>query len=258
VPRRKFVVPLLVALFVVALLLLPALSRLITEWWWFKEVGYEVVFAKELVTRFGLFLAAGFLTTGVLHLNLRAAQRGVVTHPVLRRVGEALPSVNVPVFLRSLSLPVAIGFGLLGGLAGSSVWDTVLQATQATPFGVSDPIFGRDISWYVFTLPAIEAIIGLLFGLVMLTLLFIVPLYFLRGDIISRPPTIRLHRPAGMHIAILLAVMLVLTAIRLWVVDVAGLLWSGRATPTSTRVSPRFDSPPSSPCWPASWWSWGE
>lgn len=224
--RRKLVVPLLVALVVVALLLLPALSRLITEWWWFKEVGYEVIFTKELLTRFGLFLGAGILTTGVLHLNLRAAQRGMVTHPALRRVGEALPNVNVPVLLRSLSLPVALGFGLLGGLAGASVWETVLQAANTTPFGVTDPIFGRDVGWYVFTLPAIEAAIGLLFGLMMLSLLLIVPLYFLRGDIISRPPTIRLHRSAGMHIAILLAAMLLLTAIRLWVVDVAGLLYS--------------------------------
>lgn len=224
--RRKFIVPLLVALVVVGLLLLPALSRLITEWWWFREVGYQVVFTNELVTRFGLFLGGGLIAAGVLYLNLRAAQRGMVTHPALRRVGEALPNVNVPVLMRSLSLPVAIGFGLLGGLAGSSAWDTVLQAANSTPFGVADPIFGRDIGWYVFTLPAIEAGLGLLFALAMLSLLFIVPLYFLRGDILSRPPTLRLHRPAGMHIAILLAVMFLLTAIRLWVVDVAGLLYS--------------------------------
>lgn len=224
--RRKLIVPLLVALVVVALLLLPALSRLITEWWWFQEVGYPVVFTNELVTRFGLFLGGGLITAGVLYLNLRAAQRGMVTHPALRRVGEALPNVNVPVLMRSLSLPVAIGFGLLGGLAGSSAWDTVLQAANSTPFGVTDPIFGRDVGWYVFTLPAIEAALGLLFALAMLSLLFIVPLYFLRGDILSRPPTLRLHRPAGVHIAILLAVMFLLTAIRLWVVDVAGLLYS--------------------------------
>ncbi len=224
--RRKLVVPLLVALAVVALLLLPALSRLITEWWWFKEVGYQVIFTNELVTRLGLFLGGGVITTGVLYLNLRAAQRGMVTHPALRRVGEALPNVNVPVLLRSFSLPVAIGFGLLGGLAGASAWDTVLQAANTTSFGVTDPIFGRDVGWYVFTLPAIEAGLGLLFALTMLSLLFIVPLYFLRGDILSRPPTLRLHRPAGMHIATLLAVMFLLTAIRLWVVDVAGLLYS--------------------------------
>lgn len=224
--RRKLVVPLLVALFIVALLLLPALSRLITEWWWFGEVGYRVVFTNELVTRFGLFLGGGMITTGVLYLNLRVAQRGMMVHPVLRRAGEALPHVNVPVLLRTLSLPVAIGFGLLGGLAGSSAWDTVLQAAHITPFGISDPIFGRDIGWYVFTLPAIEAALGLLFALMMLSLLFIVPLYVLRGDILSRPPTLRLHRTAGIHLAILLGAMFLLTAIRLWVVDTAGLLYS--------------------------------
>lgn len=221
--RRTIVV--LVALGVAALVLLPALSRWITEWWWFQEIGYQIIFTRELVTRFGLFVATGLVTTGILYWNLRVAQRGMVTHPVLRRVGEAFPNVNIPVVLRNLSLPVAIGFGLLGGVMGSSVWDTVLLARRATLFGIADPVFGRDIGWYVFTLPAIEAAIGLLFGLMLVSLLLIVPLYILRGGI-SRPPAVRLHRSAGIHIALLVAGMFLLTAVRLWMVDTAGLLYS--------------------------------
>lgn len=225
-PRRQIVAPLMIALLAAVLLLLPALTRLIAEWWWFQELGYQVLFTKELTTRIAMFCGAGVLTAGVLYLNLRAAQRGMVTQPVLRRIGEALPRTNLPVLLRSLSLPGALGFGLLGGLSGAAMWQTVLQVVHSTPFGISDPIFGRDVGWYVFTLPAIELAIGFMFGLAMLTLLLIASLYFVGGDIIWQPRLIHVKRPAGMHLAILVASLLFLTAVRLWFVDTAGLLHS--------------------------------
>jgi len=226
VPRRRIVVLSGLALLFAAFMLFPALSRFLTEWWWFQEIGYQVVFTRQLVTRAVLFLVTGALTTVVLYLNLRTAQRGLVPNPIVLRVDDSVPDVNVPAVLRKLSLPVALLLGLLGGLAASSAWETVLQATNATPFGITDPVFGRDIGWYVFTLPAIAAALGFLSGLAMLSLVILVPLYFLRGDIISRPPTIRFEPSAGVHLAIIVAVMLVLTALRLWMVDIPGLLYS--------------------------------
>ncbi len=225
-PRRRIVVLLGLALVAAVFMLFPALSRFLTEWWWFKEIGYQVVFTRQLVSRAVLFLGAGALTSVVLYINLRTAQRGLVPHPILLKVGELVPDVNVPAVLRKLSLPVALLLGLLGGLAASSAWETVLQATNATPFGTTDPVFGRDIGWYVFTLPAISAALGFLSGIATLSLLLLVPIYFLRGDIISRPPTIRFEPSAGLHLAIIVAVMLGLTALRLWMVDIPGLLYS--------------------------------
>ena len=53
------------------------------------EIGYQIVFTRELTTRLLLFLAAGGLTAGVLYLNLRTAQRGLVPYPVVLRVGQS-------------------------------------------------------------------------------------------------------------------------------------------------------------------------
>lgn len=225
-PRRRIVILAVVAALVLAFMLFPALARFLTEWWWFREIGFSIVFTRELVTRALLFLAAGTITTLVLYVNLRTAQRGLVPHPILLKVGESVPDVNVPAILRKLSLPLALLFGLLGGIAAGSTWEVLLQATNATPFGAADPIFGRDISFYVFTLPGIAALLGYLTGITTLSLLLLVPLYFLRGDIISRPPTLRIEPSAGLHLSIVLAAMLLLTALRLWFVDIPGLLYS--------------------------------
>jgi hypothetical protein len=58
-PRRRAGLLLVIAAFVAVLFLFSVLSGFLTDWWWFKEIGYQVVFTRELVTRALLFLAAG-------------------------------------------------------------------------------------------------------------------------------------------------------------------------------------------------------
>ncbi|MEO8636421.1 MAG: UPF0182 family protein [Gemmatimonadales bacterium] len=224
--HRKNPVMLGAALVIAALFLLPLIPRLVTEWWWFREIGYEVVFLRELTTRALLVVGGTILSGTVLYLNLRLAQRGLVPHPIVLRVDQVAPNVNVPVLLRQLTLPVVLVLALLGGLAAGAQWETVLQAAHPTPFGITDPVFGRDIGWYVFALPAIAATLAYLSGLTTLLLPLLGGVYFLRGDIIVRPNAVRIEPTAGVHIAVVVAVMLVLTALRLWLVDAPALLYS--------------------------------
>jgi uncharacterized membrane protein (UPF0182 family) len=228
---RRLVLILLIVGFA-ALFFLPGLLGLLVDWWWFQEIGYQVVFTRELLTRVLLFLIAGGLTFGTLYLNLRIAQRGLVPFPVVLRFTQAAaPRVDLTTPLRRLSLPVSLFLGLLAGLAGSAAWAMVLRLLHATPFGIKDPVFSRDIGFYVFQLPGITAALGFLSALVLISLVMVVPLYALRGDIVLGPgprraPRIRTEPSAGMHLATLLAVLFLLTAVRLWLVDIPNLLYS--------------------------------
>ncbi|HET9513447.1 MAG TPA: UPF0182 family protein [Gemmatimonadales bacterium] len=216
------------ALLVVALVALffPTFTTLLTDWWWFREIGYQVVFTRELTTRLLLFLGVGGLTALVLWVNLRVAQRGVVPNPTVFRIGDSAQRVDVTSGLRRASLPIALVVGTLAGLAGTAGWTLVLRMIHRTPFGVTDPIFGRDVGYYIFTLPGVAAVLGLLSGLAGLTLLLLVPLYYVRGDIVVLPRQLRIEPSAGRHLAILMAVMFALTAVRLWFVDAPSLLYS--------------------------------
>jgi uncharacterized protein len=208
------------------LLLLPASISLLTDWWWFREIGYQIVFTRVLLTRVLLFFAAGGLTAGVLYLNLRIAQRGLVANPILLQLAESAPRLNVTAALRRLSLPVALGLGLLAGLAATAAWDVVLLATHGTPFGVTDPVFSRDIGFYVFTLPALSAALGLLATLVTLSLAMVIAVYGVRGDLVLGPRRLRVEPSAGLHIAVVLASLFLLVGLRLWLVDAPDLLYS--------------------------------
>ncbi|MGH7703402.1 MAG: UPF0182 family protein, partial [Gemmatimonadales bacterium] len=223
-PRRLLLVLLLSAL--ATIVLLPVFTGFITDWWWFREIGYQIVYTRPLITQALLFLAAGAMTGGVLYLNLRLAQRGLVPGPIVLRIGQAVPQLDLTALLSRLSVPVSVVLGLLAGIGATQAWQPVLQALYRTPFGIADPVFSRDIGFYVFTLPALSTGIGYLFGLTTVSLWMLVPLYWLRGDLVLSPRRLLVEPTAGLHLAILLAVLLLLTALRLWLVDVPTLLYS--------------------------------
>ena len=208
------------------LLVVPALLGLLTDWWWFQEIGYQVVFTRQLTTQVLLFVAAGTFAFCTLYANLRIAQRGVVPFPVLVQVGTPMPQLDLTGALRRISLPVALVIGLLAGFGATPLWEMTLQALNRTPFGTVDPVFSRDVGFYVFTLPAIAAVVAFLSGLALVALLLLAFVYFLRSDVIVRPRFLRIERSAGIHLAALIATLLILTAVRLWLVDSANLLYS--------------------------------
>jgi hypothetical protein len=83
-----------------------------------------------------------------------------------------------------LALPAALGLALLFAIGGAGGWLRVLQFLHRTPFGVTDPVFGRDVSYYVFTVPVLAGALGILTALTMLALIGAVALYVLRRDVV--------------------------------------------------------------------------
>ncbi len=211
---------------VALILAVPTLISLITDWWWFKEIGYQIVFTRQLVTQALLFFVVGAVTAGTLYVNLRIAQRGIVLNPIVVAVGPSSPQLDVTRTLRRLSLPAVLLLALLAGLTATSLWDVALQAMNRTPFGTVDPVFARDVGFYVFTLPAVSAVLAYLYALTLVTLLLLLIVYALRSDIIVRARAVRVEPSAAIHIAIVLATLLFISALQLWLVDSANLLYS--------------------------------
>jgi uncharacterized membrane protein (UPF0182 family) len=208
------------------LLLLPTITSLLIDAWWFQEIGYDVVFMRSLLTKVLLFVLMTALTALVIGGNLAFAQRGAIPEPVVVRLGDTTQQVDLTGVLRRFTRPVVIVLALVLGLGATGLWDTVLQFLERSPFGTTDPIFGRDIGWYVFSLPAISALLGLLRSLVTLSLIVLVPVYFFRGDVVLLPRGLRIEPTAGRHLGVLLALWFLTGAATLWFVDAANLLFS--------------------------------
>ena len=228
VNSRRLLAPIAIIIAILVLVAIPLSTGLLVDFWWFQELGFEVLFTRTLATRALLFVVVALFAGGLVYANLRFAQRGIV--PERGRAHWNRPKservVNVPELARAVTLPLTLLVAVMFGIGGNSLWDVVLQATQQTSFGTLDPIFGRDVSYYVFTLPAISAVLGVLTSLAVLTLLMLAAVYFLRGDIVVLPRNLRIEPTAGMHLSIVLAAVFVLWTLQLWFVDTAELLYS--------------------------------
>src|SRR3989454_271736 len=181
--RRRLGLVVLVVLFAL-LLLLFNLVPLAAEWLWFQALGYQRVFTTRLVAEAVLGVGVGGLVFAFLYVNLRIAQRGLVPNPLVVQFSSGATAVDVTRLLRRLALPTALGLALLFGLGAAGGWLGVLQLLHRTSFGVTDPVFGRDVGYYVFTVPVIAGAIGLVIAVTTLTLLATIMLYALRRDII--------------------------------------------------------------------------
>lgn len=223
--RARAVLVVVIGVLIATLIAFPVLVGWLTDWYWFRSVGFDVVFLTALWTRIGVGLAGGFLIFLFLWANLRLAQRGIV--PELSTIrGPGSASIDLNATLRRLSIPVAAGLGLLGGLSLSSVWLVLLRYLHRTPFGVADPVFGRDISYYFFTLPVLSIVVGVAITLIVLSLLLTIPIYVLRRDVVIRQRNITIEASAERHLALLLAGLFALAAVTGYFIDLPSLLYS--------------------------------
>src|SRR3989475_44499 len=223
--RRRMVVWLVVG-FGVLIVFISPLVGLLAEWPWFSALGYQRVFATRLVASFTLGVLAGGLAFVFLYVNLRFAQRGIVPNPVVMQASAQTPAVDVTRLVRRLALPAALVFALFLALAVSTGWMPVLQFLHQTPFGVTDPVFGRDLAYYVFTLPIVTGVLAILTVLVTVSLLACGALYALRGDVVVYRRTVTIEPSARLHLGLLIAAMFVLTALRIYFVRLPGTLYS--------------------------------
>jgi uncharacterized protein len=228
VPRARATLITVLAIGFVLFVGIPWLAGFFADLWWYGEIGYDVVFRRTLITKILLFVAGLLLASAAIALNLHVATRGVVPEPlVLTRAGSDEP-VNVSGAARGARAPFVLFIGVIFGLGVSGMWDVVLPALNAVPFGISDPVFGRDVGWYVFSLPLVSAVLGALSSVTVLSILAVLPVYFFRRDIAVLPGRLRIEASAGMHLAVLLAIAFVIAAVQLWMVDSASLLFSSQ------------------------------
>ena len=210
----------------VAFVVIPWLASFVTDWLWFSEIGFRSVFVRSLVWRIGLFVGGGAFAFAYFYGNVRIA-RGVGTgFPVLYvNRGDGV-SIDVSRMLTRLFLPAALVLAFLTAVSASASWLDVLKGFNGVPIGTRDPLFGRDISFYLFKLPLISGVLGTLITLTFLSIVAAAVMYWMRNDITLPPRRASAKPRAARHLGGLLVLLFVLLAVRLWVVGTASLLYS--------------------------------
>ncbi|MFA4872927.1 MAG: UPF0182 family protein [Patescibacteria group bacterium] len=201
-----------IGLFVV-FILFSSIVAFVTDWWWFSEVGYTQIFIKSLIAKIALFSVAGIFAAVFLFINFSLAIRSKISWTAI--LPEAL--IGRPVDLnnrivKKLAVVLSVAIALFFGLVAAANWQEVLKFISGAAFGATDPIFNKDIGFYVFSLPVLQAGLGLAKTLVILTLIGCAIIYFLRGSLyvasLQLLKQMRIERAARIHLGILLAIIL--------------------------------------------------
>lgn len=226
-PNRIF------ALIAVLVMLTLALGRFVvglyTESLWFGHTGFGNVFWTRFWTATSVKAAAAVLAGTIILVNLWIVTRQLAPVHVRRRYGNLEISEQVP---RKL---VTVGVLLASALAGWWLADikfgrgmalNVLLWLKRTAWGVTDPLFNKDISFYAFTLPVYNQLIELLMLATFWALALSVMTYALVGTIRFVEQRLEVDPKARTHGLILFATLLVLLGVRMWI-GRYGVLFNG-------------------------------
>jgi uncharacterized membrane protein (UPF0182 family) len=163
------------------------IAWLFTEWQWFGAVGYAEVFSTLLTAQAVPALAVGALAGLAVYASGTIALTRVPAEPdpvVTLLRGTEPERAGVPDhLLRRGLLAVSVVLGLLNGLWAATRWEHALLFLHGGDFGFTEPIYGHDASFYVFTLPLLDDMRGFAFALVVLTGLVAGAAYAARGAI---------------------------------------------------------------------------
>ena len=226
-PRSQAIVVLVIGLVVLGLV--GEIVPLYTDWLWFQEVGYTDVFLTTLGFRGSLFTVVAVVVLIFLYANLTFAAhraRPDVLWELEDQLGLPGRVVIEPILRRFLPLVLAF-ISFATGLRATARWETVLHYLNAVPFGTTDPLFGRDLAFFVFTLPFWRMVVGWATLLVLATLVLTTVVYVLQRSLVLTARGPRLAVGARTHLLLLGAVFLGLTAVGFWL-DRFELLYSSR------------------------------
>lgn len=193
-----------------------AASAVWTEVLWFKQMHSTRVLLTQWFAHAGLFLLGFLLVSLVVWLVIRsayshraAATRGEASAN-LRHYQEAFEPLRKAAFVL---VPLFLGFTSGADLASN--WQTLLQFLNRTPFGTSDPQFGLDVSFFVFTLPALDLLVAFLLRVTVYALLASLIVSYLYGTIrlVPRPHA---SKPARFQTGILTAILSALIGANYW------------------------------------------
>lgn len=185
-----------------------------TDWLWYDSVGETEVYSTTLLTRVILFGSFGLTMAVILGGTLWIAYRSRPDLPPLTQEQAGLERYRQSLApFRVLLSVVLVGLiGLLAGVSASAEWSTFLRWRYATPFGITDPQFGVDLSFYTFTYPFIRFVLGFAFTAVILSIVLAVIVHYLYGGLRLQPKGDRASVAAQVHLSALVAILLLLKA----------------------------------------------
>ena len=216
--RRIGALPLTIAVLTVLAVVLVSLSGFYVDYLWFRSVEYSDVWTKLLTTRAALFAIFGLLTSLLIVTNILIAYKKRPIYVPLTVEADNLERYRAQIepIKRAAIIGISLAIFYFAGNAGSRFWEGWMLYRNATPFGVNDPQFGRDASFFMFTLPFWQSLVGWGISTLILATIASAVVHYIYGGIRPQVREDRTTVTARVQISILLGLIVALKAVAYW------------------------------------------
>lgn len=178
--KKKGIVFSFIIMIILILLVLASSINILVDYQWFKELGYLSIYFKRVVATLKLMIPVFIIIFTAITVYYISLKPSIMK---MRKVIERNRAKEKKIFKVFLIINALVSM-FFSYIFASNYWYRILEFTNSTDFNLSDPIFNKDISFYVFKLPLIQSlyssIISLLVILVIIT--FIIYISFSAKD----------------------------------------------------------------------------
>ena len=166
---------------IISILILNYIRMIYTDYLWYEQLGFQSILLKEVFTKLILIFSGWFIASSFLGINIYFANKisnGPIEYDVDGSILNLYKKITFWVYLVIILL-----FGLIAGLILSGSWLEILMFFNFQEFNELDPVFGRDISFYVFQLPVFHIIQGWVLTISILSLIITGAVYLINSVI---------------------------------------------------------------------------
>ncbi|QSV44581.1 UPF0182 family protein [Geobacter benzoatilyticus] len=223
---------LIAAVAVVIILFLSSLLNFYTDWLFFVETGFASVFTTTLAAKVGAGLVSGAILLIFALVNIHYPNRFTFAPRNVFFEGGNLYRLQRDEAARlaaPLSILAAVLLALMAGRWGALQWQNVLLFMNGVTVGTNDPVMGKDLGFYLFTMPLLEYARGLAGFMVLAVAALSAGVYYVRGGIAVTESGVSIDPRARKHLAVL-AGLFSFTAAAGFYLEGYRLLLSGSST----------------------------
>ena len=215
---RRSPLALTITILVVLSGILISLSGFYADWLWFKSVSFTSVWTTVLSTKVFLFIVAGLLTSSIILLNIIIAYKRRPLYVPLSIEADNLERYRAQIepIKRWVVIALAAGLFYFAGTSGSAMWETWLLFKNSTSFGVKDPQFNMDISFFAFRLPFYQTVIAWAISTLVLAIIASAVVHYLYGGIRLQVQEDRTTVAARVQLSVLLGGVVLMKAVAYW------------------------------------------
>jgi uncharacterized membrane protein (UPF0182 family) len=213
--KNKKLLILSIVLFILYLLATKGLN-FYSDYLWFKNLNYQSIFWITLGSKFGLGVLMGIVALLIMYLNGSMAYKSAPNRIEWNfnwQDARGIQTIRVrPKTISFLIFTASAILSILMALMATSQWENVLKFFYQHPFNISDPIFSKDISFYVFSYPFYNFLLTWLFFVIAVTAILTGFIYSKNNLLNFGAGGIKTSQQVKIHLSVLGAFLLIIFA----------------------------------------------